>query len=100
MSVDLEELGKRVDEVLENETSESLTKWLNERRQKADARTDAASVKETYNNMTTKEIEILDRVNGIKSLKTIDSKVNYVYNGYNFGLSKMTKVRDYFIRNM
>jgi len=32
MSVDLEELGKRVDEVLENETSESLTKWLNERR--------------------------------------------------------------------
>ena len=32
MSVDLEELEKRIDEVLENETSESLTKWLNERR--------------------------------------------------------------------
>jgi len=38
MSVDLEELGKIVDEVLEKETSESLTKWLNERRQKADTR--------------------------------------------------------------
>jgi len=38
MSVDLEELGKIVDEALEKETSESLTKWLNERRQKADAR--------------------------------------------------------------
>jgi hypothetical protein len=50
--------------------------------------------------MTTKEIKILDRVNGIKSLKTIDSKVNYVYNGYDFGLSQMTKVRDYFKRNM
>ena len=38
MSVDLEELGKIVDEALEKETSESLTKWLNERRQKANAR--------------------------------------------------------------
>lgn len=44
--MDLEELGKRVDEVLKNETSESLTKWLNERRQKADARTDIESQSE------------------------------------------------------
>ena len=50
--------------------------------------------------MTTKEIEILDRVNGIKTLKTIYAKVNYVYNGYDFGLSKMNKVREYFKSNL
>lgn len=50
--------------------------------------------------MTTKEIEILDRVNNIKALKTIDAKVNYVYNGYNLGLSKMNQVREYFKANI
>lgn len=46
--------------------------------------------------MTTKEIEILDHVNGIKAIKNIDDKVNYVYNAYDFGLSKMNEVRNYF----
>ncbi len=50
--------------------------------------------------MTIKEIEILDRVNGIKALKTIDAKVNYVYNGYDLGLSKMNQVREYFKSNL
>lgn len=50
--------------------------------------------------MTTKETEILDHVNGIKALKTIDAKVNYVYNAYDFGLSKMNVVRDYFKSNI
>ncbi len=50
--------------------------------------------------MTTKEIEILDHVNNIKALKTIDAKVNYVYNGYDFGLSKMNQVREYFKINL
>ena len=50
--------------------------------------------------MTTKEIEILDHVNGIKELKTIDARVNYVYNAYNFGLSEMNKVREYFKMNV
>jgi len=36
MSVDLKKLAKRVDEALAKETPESLTKWLNERRQNAD----------------------------------------------------------------
>jgi hypothetical protein len=36
MSVDLEKLGRMVDEALANETKESLTKWLNERRQNAE----------------------------------------------------------------
>jgi hypothetical protein len=35
MSVDLEKLGKMVDEALANETKESLTEWLDERRQNA-----------------------------------------------------------------
>lgn len=35
MSVDLEKLAKQVDEVLAKETPESLTKWLNKRRQNA-----------------------------------------------------------------
>ena len=50
--------------------------------------------------MTTKEIEILDHVNGIKALKTIDARVNYVYNAYDFGLSKMNEVREYFKANL
>lgn len=50
--------------------------------------------------MTTKQIEILDHVNGIKALKTIDAKVNYVYNAYDFGLSKMNEVRNYFKINI
>ena len=50
--------------------------------------------------MTTKEIEILDHVNNIKALKTIDAKVNYVYNAYDFGLSKMNEVRNYFKINI
>lgn len=36
MSVDLEKLAKQVDEALAKETPESLTKWLNERRQNAE----------------------------------------------------------------
>lgn len=50
--------------------------------------------------MTTKEIEILDHVNNIKALKTIDDKVNYVYNAYDLGLSKMNEVREYFKINI
>lgn len=50
--------------------------------------------------MTTEQIETLDRVNGIKTLKTIDAKVNYVYNAYDFGLSKMNEVREYFKSNI
>ena len=50
--------------------------------------------------MTTKEIEILDHVNNIKALKTIDDKVNYVYNAYDLGLSKMNQVREYFKINI
>jgi hypothetical protein len=50
--------------------------------------------------MTTKEIEILDHVNGIKALKTVDARVNYVYNAYDFGLSKMNEVREYFKMNI
>jgi len=50
--------------------------------------------------MTTKEIEILDHVNKIKAIKNIDDKVNYVYNAYDFGLSKMNEVREYFKINV
>ena len=50
--------------------------------------------------MTTKQIEILDHVNGIKALKTVDARVNYVYNAYDFGLSKMNEVREYFKTNL
>ena len=50
--------------------------------------------------MTQEQIEILDHVNGIKALKTIDARVNYVYNAYDFGLSKMNEVREYFKSNL
>ena len=45
-------------------------------------------------------IEILDRVNNLKAIKNIDDKVNYVYNAYDFGLSKMNEVRNYFKINI
>ena len=50
--------------------------------------------------MTDLEIEQLDRVNNIKALKTIDAKVNYVYNAFDMGLSRMNEVRDYFKSNI
>jgi len=50
--------------------------------------------------MTQEQIEILDRVNKIKAIKNIDDKVNYVYNAYDFGLSKMNEVREYFKTNL
>ena len=50
--------------------------------------------------MTTKEIEILDHVNNIKALKSIDAKVNYVYNAYDFGMDRMNEVREYFKMNV
>lgn len=50
--------------------------------------------------MTNKEIELLDKVNNIKLLKNIDDKVNYVYNAYDIGLSKINEVRDYFKMNL
>ncbi len=50
--------------------------------------------------MTQEQIEILDRVNNIKAIKNIDDKVNYVYNAYDFGLSKMAEVRNYFKINI
>lgn len=50
--------------------------------------------------MTQQEINILDHVNGIKALKTIDARVNYVYNAYDFGLSRMDEVREYFKMNV
>lgn len=50
--------------------------------------------------MTELEITQLDRVNNIKALKTIDAKVNYVYNAYDMGLSRMDEVREYFKLNM
>jgi len=36
MSVDLDKLAKKVDKALAKETKESITKWLNERRQNAE----------------------------------------------------------------
>jgi len=50
--------------------------------------------------MTTKEIEILDHVNNIAALKTVDAKVNYVYNAYDFGLAKTNEIREYFKENL
>ena len=46
--------------------------------------------------MKQEQLEILDRVNNLKAIKNIDDKVNYVYNAYDFGLSKMNEVRNYF----
>jgi hypothetical protein len=50
--------------------------------------------------MTELETEQLDRVNNIKALKTIDAKVNYVYNAFDMGLSRMNEVREYFKSNI
>ena len=50
--------------------------------------------------MTELEITQLDRVNNMKDLKTIDAKVNYVYNAFDMGLSRMNEVREYFKLNM
>ena len=63
--------------------------------------------------MTTKEIEILTKVNEIQTLTNVDDKVNYVYNQLNgagiggplangqaFGLSKMNEVREWFKANL
>ena len=36
----------------------------------------------------------------LKAIKNIDDKVNYVYNAYDFGLSKMNEVRNYFKINI
>jgi len=50
--------------------------------------------------MTELEIAQLDRVNNIKALKTVDAKVNYVYNAFDMGLSRMNEVREYFKSNI
>jgi len=50
--------------------------------------------------MTELETAQLDRVNNIKALKTIDAKVNYVYNAFDMGLSRMNEVREYFKSNI
>ena len=44
MSVDLKELGLRVDKALAKETKESLTAWLNERRGNAEASTNTLPI--------------------------------------------------------
>ncbi len=49
--------------------------------------------------MTELEVANLDRVNNIKALKTIDQKVNYVYNAYDMGMDRMDEVREYFKMN-
>ena len=51
--------------------------------------------------MTNTEINILDHVNSYYTHLNIDEKVNYVYNNYDFdfGLSNMNQVREYFKRN-
>ena len=56
------------------------------------------NIKRTIN-MTELEATNLDRVNNIKALKTIDDKVNYVYNAYNMGMDRMDEVREYFKMN-
>ena len=50
--------------------------------------------------MTELEITQLDRVNNMKALKTIDAKVNYVYNAYDICTCRMDEVREYFKLNM
>ena len=56
------------------------------------------NIKRTIN-MTELEATNLDRVNNIKALKTIDDKVNYVYNAYDMGMDRMDEVREYFKMN-
>ena len=50
--------------------------------------------------MTEQEIAQLDRVNSLTALKTVDAKVNYVYNAFDMGLSRMNEVREYFMNNL
>jgi len=52
-------------------------------------------------NMTEKQIEILDRTNGIKLLN-VDMKVNYIYNGYRDQFPKETldEAREWFKSNL
>jgi len=50
--------------------------------------------------MTEQEIAQLDRVNNLEALKTVDAKVNYVYNAFDMGLSRMNEVREYFMNNL
>ena len=50
--------------------------------------------------MTEQEIAQLDKVNNLAALKTVDAKVNYVYNAFDMGLSRMNEVREYFINNL
>jgi len=49
--------------------------------------------------MTELEVTNLDRVNNIEALKTIDEKVNYVYNAFYMELDRMDEVREYFKMN-
>ena len=49
--------------------------------------------------MTELEVANIDRVNNIKALKTIDQKVNYVYNAYDMVVDRMNEVREYFKMN-
>jgi hypothetical protein len=51
--------------------------------------------------MTNTEINVLDHVNSYYPHLNIDEKVNHVYNNYDFdfGLSKMNEIREFFKRN-
>ena len=61
--------------------------------------------------MTDQEIQLLEQVNSIEYLTTVDDKVNYVYNEYNgsglggpfngeqFDSSKSSEVREWFESN-
>lgn len=51
MSVDLEKLGKMVDEALANETKESLTEWLDERRQNAETEESNCTIHSVSNSL-------------------------------------------------
>ena len=49
--------------------------------------------------MTNKEVNVLDHVNSYRKHLNVDEKVNYVFNHYDVGLSKMNEIREYFKMN-
>jgi hypothetical protein len=51
--------------------------------------------------MTNTEINVLDHVNSYYKHLSVDEKIDYVYNhfDFDFGLSKMNEIREFFKRN-
>jgi hypothetical protein len=100
MSLDLNKLENKLDEALSNETSETLTKFLNDKRMTNNKQQTAVEQLAETLRFTNKEVyaEIYDDIQQAKEMEAIGKEMSYD-DGYREGYKRAYELMEWCMKN-